>query len=211
MMMSRSVSRIAYLAGVCILAGATACALQAQAPARPASVSTDLAITYAAERAEIAPGDCGCFWLQGGGADAAITFSKGLGIAASLNGSHASNFAPGVDVNRVAFMAGPRYTHWIHTGTAGSQQGRGMQFFGEGLFGGERAFNGVFPASSGVTSSANAFAMQTGGGFNLLLSKSFGLRLLQVDYARTTLPNNASNTENDLRLAFGVIWRIGRR
>jgi hypothetical protein len=53
--------------------------------------------------------------------------------------------------------------------------------------------------------------MQTGGGFNLLLSKSFGLRLLQVDYARTTLPNNASNTENDLRLAFGVIWRIGRR
>jgi hypothetical protein len=211
MMMGPSVSQIAFLAGACILAGAGACALQAQAPARPASVSTDLAITYAAERTQIAPGDCGCFWLQGGGADAAITFGKGLGIAASLNGDHASNFAPSVDVNRVAFMAGPRYTRWIHSGTVGSQQKRGMQFFGEGLFGGAHAFNGVFPASSGVTSSANAFAMQAGGGINLLLSESFGLRLLEVDYARTTLPNNASNTQNDLHLAFGVIWRIGRR
>lgn len=209
-MMGRSVSRNAILLGACILAGAAACAQQVQTPTKPASVSADLALTYSLERAELAPGDCACFWLQGGGADAAITFSRGFGFAAALNGDHASNLAPGVDVNRIAFMAGPRYARRIHTWIVNSQQERSLQFFGEGLFGVTHAFDGVYPASSGVTSSANAFAIQAGGGFNLLLSKSFGLRLLQVDYARTTLPNNASNTQNDLRLAFGITWHFAR-
>jgi len=210
MMMSKTIARNTLLVGVFILAGTAACAQQAQPIARRSSLSTDLGLTYAAERAEIAPGNCGCFWLQGGGADVAITFGKGLGIAAAFNGDHASNIAPGVDANRVAFMAGPRYTRRIHTWSADSQQERILQFFGEGLFGITHAFDSVYPASSGVASSANAFAMQAGGGINLRLSKNFGLRLLQVDYARTTLPNNASNTQNDLRLAFGIAWHFSR-
>jgi len=209
-MMRKTVARNTLLAGVFILAGAAACAQQAQPIARRSSLSIDLGLTYVAERAKIAPGNCGCFWPQGGGADAAITFGKGLGIAAVLNGDHASNIAPGVDVNRVAFMAGPRYTRRIHTWRADSKQERNLQFFGEGLFGVTHAFDGVYPASSGVTSSANVFAMQAGGGINLLLSSSFGVRLLQVDYARTTLPNNASNTQNDLRFAFGIAWHFAR-
>jgi hypothetical protein len=40
-MMGRSVSRNALLVGACILAGAAACAPQAQAPTKPASVSAD--------------------------------------------------------------------------------------------------------------------------------------------------------------------------
>ena len=44
---------------------------------------------------------------------------------------------------------------------------------------------------------------------SLFFSKSWGVRLLEADYVRTSLPNNASNTQNDLRLAFGVIWHIG--
>jgi len=210
-MMARSVFRNALLAGVFILAGAAACAQQAQPIARRSSLSTDLGLTYVAERAKIAPGNCGCFWLRGGGADAAITFSRGFGFAAALNGDHASNIAHGVDVNRVAFMAGPRYTRRIHTWSAGSQQERNLQFFAEGLFGVTHAFDGIFPASSGVTSSAHAFSIQAGGGINLRLSKNFGLRLLQVDYARTTLPNNASNTQNDLCLAFGIAWHFARQ
>jgi len=39
--MGRSVSRNALLVGACILAGAAACAPQAQAPTKPASVSAD--------------------------------------------------------------------------------------------------------------------------------------------------------------------------
>lgn len=45
---------------------------------------------------------------------------------------------------------------------------------------------------------------------NLLLSKSLGVRLFEADYVRSSLPNDASNTQNDLRLAAGVTWHIGR-
>ena len=41
---------------------------------------------------------------------------------------------------------------------------------------------------------------------NLYLTRSFGVRLLQADYVRTTLPNAAANTQNDLRLAFGITY-----
>jgi hypothetical protein len=209
MKMRRSIRGTVLLVGACMLAGATAWAQQPYSGASPAMVSTDLAVTYATERAELAPGNCGCSWLQGGSADAAVTFRRGLGIAASLTGDHASNFAPGVDVNKIAFMAGPRYTYTAWTGHATTDVRR-LQLYGQGLFGGVHAFNGVFPASSGTTSSAGSFALQVGGGVNLFFSKSFGVRLLEVDYVRTALPNSASNTQNDLRLACGVLWHIGR-
>ncbi len=57
-----------------------------------------------------------------------------------------------------------------------------------------------------ATTSANSFAVQAGGGVNLYLTRSFGIRLLQADYVRTTLPNAAANTQNDLRLAFGITY-----
>jgi hypothetical protein len=170
-----------------------------------------VAITYAAERAEQAPGNCGCFWLGGGGTDAAATFYKGLGIAASLSGDHAANVEPGADVNMIVFLAGPRYTwntsRWLERSARGHQ----TQIFGQWLFGGVHAFNGIFPSGEATTASADAFAMQAGGGLTLALNKRLGVRLLQVDYQRTALPNNASNTQNDLRLAFGVTWRLGKR
>ena len=52
--------------------------------------------------------------------------------------------------------------------------------------------------------------MQAGGGLNVDLSGNFGLRALEVDYLRTTLPNGSANSQNDLRIAFGVIYRFGR-
>lgn len=208
--MRRSIRGRVLLVGACMLAGAAAWAQQPYSGASPAIVSTDLAVTYATERAELATGNCGCFWLRGGSADAAVTFRRGLGIAASLTGDHASNFAPGVDVNKIAFMAGPRYTYTAWAGQAATTDVHRLQLYGQGLFGGVHAFNGVFPASSGTTSSAGSFAMQAGGGFNVFLSNRFGVRLLEVDYVKTTLPNSASNTQNDLRLAFGMTWHIGR-
>ena len=53
--------------------------------------------------------------------------------------------------------------------------------------------------------------MQTGAGLNLIFSNRFGVRLLEANYVRTALPNNASNTQNDLRIAFGATWRLGGR
>jgi hypothetical protein len=162
-------------------------------------------VTFATERSEIAPGQC-CFWYKGGGADAAVTFWKGLGIAASLTGDHDSNAIPGVDANKITFLAGPRYT-W--TTSAGDANKLRLQLFGQGLFGGTHGFDGLYPTSTGVTSTASSFAIQAGGGLNVLLTKHFGLRLVEADYVRTTMPNGYDNTQTDLRMAFGVTYHIG--
>jgi hypothetical protein len=158
----------------------------------------------------VVPGQAS-FWFKGGGADAAVTFRNGLGIAASLTGDHASNVTPGVDANKVAYLGGPRYTYTAWRDHAGAVNSRRLQVFAQGLIGGVHGFNGLYPATSGATTSANSMAMQAGGGMNLLFSTSLGVRLFEADYVRTALPNNGTNTQTDLRLSAGVTWHIRRR
>jgi outer membrane immunogenic protein len=194
------------LVGACMLTGVTAWP-QNNILAKLKPNSFDVAITYDAERAKIAPGNCGCFWYEGGGADGAVNFARGIGFAAALTGDHASNYAPGLDISKIAFMAGPRYTYTFLKPHEGSDVPRPrLQLFGEALFGGVHAFNSTFPSSAGVTSSAGSFALQTGAGVNFFFSKSFSVRLLEVDFVRTELPNSLADTQNDLRLGVGISY-----
>jgi hypothetical protein len=192
------------------LAGAAGWAQQSQKPVAPDTVSTDLAVTFATERSQALPGQTS-FWFKGGGADVAFTFKSGLGIAASITGDHASNVTPGVDANKFTYMAGPRYTWTAWPGHASAADNRRMQIFGQGLFGWTHGFNGLYPGTSGTTTSAKALAMQLGGGLNFYLNRNFGVRLLEADYVRTVLPNGAANSQNDTRLSVGLTYHIGRR
>lgn len=199
--------RVVILAGACLLAGATVWAQKAPSADAPPRVSTDLGITYDAEHGELAPGDCGCFWLQGGGADVAVTFWKGFGIAAGLTGQAASNnIAPGVDLNKISFLGGPRYTYTAW-GSAGEKPR--FQIYGQGLLGEAHAFGGVFPTPSGVVSSANSFAIQAGGGVNIFLTRHLGVRVVEASYVRNELPNNANSVQNDLLLGAGLVYHFG--
>jgi len=190
-----------------LFAGLLAAAFSGQAQSQPghSPASIDLAITYSTEHAQLAPGTCGCFWLQGGGADAAFTLWKGFGVAAGVTGEMVSNYAPGVDFSKVSYMGGPRYTFTVWKGEPTLQRPR-LQIFGDGLFGAVHAISGAFPTATGINTTANSFALETGGGLNLFFSRSLGVRLLEVDYVRTQLPNGYAGTQNDLRLAFGVSY-----
>jgi hypothetical protein len=185
---------------------ATASFGHAQSEPGRAPASIDLAITYSTEHAQLSPGTCGCFWLQGGAADAAFTLWKGFGIAAGVTGELVSNYAPGVDFSKVSYMGGPRYTYTVWKGAPASRQRPRLQIFGDGLFGAVHALSGAFPTATGINTTANSFALQTGGGLNLFFSRSLSVRLLEVDYVRTQLPNGYAGTQNDLRLAFGVSY-----
>jgi hypothetical protein len=193
------------LTGVCLLGGMNGLAQVSGAGVHP-RISTELAVTYAPERAELAPGHCGCFWLEGAGVDASVTFGKGFGVAADLTGGHAGSVAPGVDVNKIAFTVGPRFT-W--TGHGGAADRRRLQIFGQGLIGGAEGFGGMYPSISGASASAGSMAVEAGGGVNLLLAKHLGLRLVEAEYVRTSLPNAASNTQNDMRISFGLVYHLG--
>ena len=196
------------LVGACLLAGSVVWAQQSQKPVK--QVSTDLAFTFAFERAQIVPNVC-CFWLKGAGADASFNLWKGLGAAVALNSGTAANVEPGVDMNKISFLAGPRYTRTAWQGHATAADNRRLQVFGQGLFGRTHGFNGYYPAMPAATSSAGSLAVQAGGGLNFYLTRNFGLRLLEADYVRTELPNSTSGVQNDLRLSAGVTWHIGRR
>jgi hypothetical protein len=172
-------------------------------------VSTDLAITFAAEHSQAAPGQG--FWLQGGGVDVAASFRNGLGIAASVTGDHASSVSPGVDVNKMAYLAGPRYTWTAGAKRTSSADNRRLQIFAQGLFGWVHAFGGIYPDIPAASTKAISKTMQAGGGLNLNITKNVGVRLLQADYVRMALPNAASNIQNDLRLSFGATYHIGKR
>jgi hypothetical protein len=183
------------------------------AQSREESLPVDIGVTYVAERAKIASVSCGCFWLQGGSADGAVTLYRGLGVAVNFAGEHSSNIASGVDLNKFSLVAGPRYTletgRWT-THIFGSKHASSV--FGEALFGYARGFDSLFPSSTGGTkTSARSIAMQIGGGLNVGLTKHFGLRAFEVDYVRTSLPNNSADTQNDLRLAIGVVYHIRGR
>ena len=167
---------------------------------------TDVAATFTVERAKVQASACSCFWLKGGSGDAAVTFYHGLGVALNITAEHATNIVQGINLGKFSAMVGPRYT--LNTGHLGRHR---VRVFGEALFGGVHGYDSLFPTSNGNVYSIGAFSMQAGVGSDVDIAHGFAIRPFEVDYVRTTLPNNGSNTQNDLRLAAGLAFRFPHR
>jgi len=198
----------ALLVSACMFIGAAAWAQQGQKPVIRTPFSTDVAVTFAGERSKTDPSAC-CFWFKGGGVDAAVPLWKGFGIAATLTGDHASNIWAGVDENKISLMAGPRYTFTAWKSHGGAADPRRLQLFGQGLAGVAHGFDsGYFFNGS---PSANQLAIQTGGGLNFYLTKNFGIRPIEADFVRTQSGTIGMNTQNDMRLATGIIYHLDKK
>jgi len=196
--MRLSIRKVALLATAFFIAAASA---HAQMKSSLGSPQVEVAATFNVERAKISSTNCGCFWLKGGTGEAGAQIFHGLGAVASFTGE-SSNIAPGLGLTQYSYMAGPRYTH--------STGKHGMQVFAEFLIGGTHAANSQFPSAGGTSSSANSFALQVGGGAEFAVAHGFGIRPIQIDWIHSALPNNGSNTQNNLRLAFGGTYRFGK-
>jgi len=61
-----------------------------------------------------------------------------------------------------------------------------------------------------LVSSANSFALNLGAGADYSLNKSISVRILQLDYLHTELPNNTSNWQNNLRIGAGLTLHFSR-
>jgi hypothetical protein len=163
------------------------------------------------ERARTATSGCSCFWLRGFGTNVAVPLYKGFGVAGNVGGGRAANIQPGVSLDKMSYLAGPRYTMNLSRAHGQGATGGRAQIFGEALFGGTVGFNGTFPAPGGTATTAQSFAMQFGGGLDVAFHGGLGVRAFEADYVRTSLPNNGTNNQSDLRLAFGVSYRFHRR
>jgi hypothetical protein len=186
-----------------MLAGATCWAQQIQKP-QQTKVPIDLGVTFAGERSKPDPSLC-CFWFKGGGVDAAVTFWRSFGIAATVTGDHASGYLPSTDQNEVSFLAGPRYTFLAWKGRVSAEDQRRLLLFGQGLVGVAHGFDTRF--SNGSTSS-NELAVQAGGGLNLYLTRKLGFRPIEIDFVRTQIGATGFSTQNNLRLATGVAYHF---
>ena len=199
--------RTAFLASTILVGIWTVGSVTSWAQAQPEQgfrvSSADLAVTFNSERTKLTPGTGDNFWLHGGSLDAGVVLLHGLGVAANFTAEDAESITPGVNLNKLAFMAGPRYTFRL----GAKHQDR---LFVESLFGAAHARDGAFPTSTGVATSADSFAFQLGGGWDIPIRKDITVRAFEADFVHTNLPNRGSNTQDYLRLAFGVSYHIPR-
>lgn len=170
-------------------------------------VPSSINLRYSAQLSNASAGNCGCFSLQGGAVDAYWRFSSGIGawdeigVAIDIGSEHTSNVngAPyGLTLTTVT--AGPR-VRW--------PLGR-VSPFAQGLIGFAHGSGSAFPSDNTLASSANSFALDLGGGADLSVDRRLSVRLPQVDYLRTSLPNNSSNWQNNLRVAAGITIQFSR-
>jgi opacity protein-like surface antigen len=160
----------------------------------------DASVSYELQRSNGPAGDCGCFNLQGGRADASYRILDRLGVAGEISGVHASNITgSGLDLSLLTYMAGPRYSMHLRYG---------LKPFAQFLIGGVHGFDAMFPHPGRALTYANSFAFTAGGGLDYTVSRHFAVRVVQIDYLKTYLPNNATDEQNNLRIGAGIVFRM---
>jgi hypothetical protein len=196
--MRTSIHGSVLLAGVCMIAGVAASG-QKTTSEKQVNTTFDVAITYDASRANVIAGNS--FWMQGGSVQIHWQFWRGLGVVADVGGLHTGDVhgtGVGLDLETATF--GPRYTRsWAHHRCA---------LFGQALAGEAHGFDSVFPAATGLASSADSLALQVGGGMNLQFSRHLAMRAFEVAWLRTQLPNATTGVENNLRAGTGLVFKF---
>jgi hypothetical protein len=194
---------IKELAVLAIAIGAAASAA-AQSGNPHEGIPKEIAVDYSYMRANASPGQCGCFNLNGGSAEFAIHAYRSFSAVADITGDHAGTTSvSGQSLSLLSYAGGPRFSYPLHR----SQRTRITPFV-QGLVGVVHGFDAPFPNSSGnLANSANALAVFVGGGVDIAFSRRFAIRAVQVDYGLDHLPNNATNSENLLRVSTGIVFR----
>jgi len=162
----------------------------------------DLAMTFNADRTNPVNGTNS--WLKGGSIELGANAWHGLGIAARVTGLTTSAIgSQTVPLNLVLATFGPRYS-WI----LAPASKHSISLYGEALIGEANGFKGLFPATGGVISSSNAFALNVGGGVDYSLGRYFAYRLVETNWTRTQFQNGTTNVQSYLQLGSGVVVRF---
>jgi outer membrane protein OmpA-like peptidoglycan-associated protein/opacity protein-like surface antigen len=150
-------------------------------------------------RANAPPGECQCFGLMGGYLSAGYHFTDWLSLEAEVTGQHANDISLlGQDLTLLTFAAGPKVQ---------LNHGR-FTPFAKVLVGGAHGSDSYFPTGSTSSPTASSFALQAGGGVDFLLTQHFSIRLFDIEYLKTELPNGTNNEQNQLMGGAGIVYRF---
>jgi outer membrane immunogenic protein len=147
------------------------------------------------------PGGCGCFSAMGGDGWIGFRATKELSIVGEFASQSASNISgTPASIRMYTFMGGPRFT---------IRSRRRLMPFGKTYAGIAHASGDLVPNNSGLPSSANVLAFSVGGGADFAISSSLSIRLIDVDYLYTRFNNGTNDHQNNVRLAAGIVIRLG--
>jgi outer membrane immunogenic protein len=199
--MERNTMRTILIFAALLLAAAASPAMAQE------GISGDAAVTYRWVHTNAAPGDCGCFGVNGGGISASWNVRGPWSVVADF-GSGVAKGAPtvGSSLTLTSGMGGARFElprlrrTWIH----GAHR---VQPFAQILVGVAHAGGGA----AGIADGTNRFAARAGGGFDVPVSRHFSVRG-EVDYFPTTFANGTNDHQNNLLIEAGVVyhWSFAR-
>jgi hypothetical protein len=151
-------------------------------------------------------GTCGCFAMEGIAGDVAwsihrygMEHNRVLGGVADVSVEHTgkvSNAPYGLTLTTLAF--GPRYA---------TAYGR-SHFFAQSLFGFSHGSGSEFPQHNSLVPSASSFVLAVGAGADYPIRDRVSIRLGQIEYLRSSLPNNSTNWQNNLRIGARITFHI---
>jgi len=160
----------------------------------------DLSLGYTHMNANAPPGQSDYFGLNGGYISGSVHLADWISIAAEVTGGHANDISLlGQNLTLMTYEAGPRISWSEHRFVP----------YGQVLFGGAHASDSYFPTETSFTTSASSWALTTGGGLDFNLTRRFAVRILDVDYLRTALPNGDNNAQNHLVTSAGIVIKFG--
>ncbi len=166
----------------------------------------DTTASFQVEKTNTATGQCGCFWMRGGGMDVAYEVSPRFSLVAAVHGGTAKaalgttegltlvSYLGGVRVYQKVWRESPKETHT-------------PRLFLEALAGAEHAGGGIAAVADGTYN----LSMRFGGGLDVQVDKSkVYVRLPHLDYSYTRFANGVDQHQNDFVVSAGVGYGWGR-
>lgn len=140
--------------------------------------------------------------LNGWNASVAGNLNNWFGVVGDFSGHYGTPDISGlaVEVRQHSYTFGPRFSY---------RQTDRVTPFAHALFG---ASNVRLRAPGTPTDSETALAVILGGGVDVKANDSIAVRVVQADYFMTRFegPTGSTESQHNLRLSFGVVFRFGR-
>ena len=158
-----------------------------------------VSLRLVATEANAPPGTCDCFWLKGGAADAAVPLLPRLSAMVEVSGVTVDRVPASTrGLSEITLLAGPRYTLPLRHASVSAHA----------LFGAVRGFDADFVIGANRADTSTNFAMAFGGAVEVPISHRLSLRLAQIDFLQTDLPNGAGDRQRNVRVGAGIVFHV---